>query len=54
MNIDYDIAYDLIKDRLINDDNLEVRKNALIALYNLSDRRILEIAFGEILFFTFL
>lgn len=42
MNLEYSKSYDLIYDRLKYDDNLEVRKNALIALYNLSDRKILD------------
>ena len=41
-NSDFDCAYELIYDRLIYDDNIEVKKNALIALYNISDRRILD------------
>jgi len=42
MNLESSKSYDLIYDRLKYDDNLEVRKNALIALYNLSDRKILD------------
>lgn len=42
MNLELDESFDLIYDRLINDDDFEVRKNALIALYNISDRKILD------------
>ena len=42
MNIESKESYDLIYDRLLYDDDIEVRKNALIALYNLSDRKILD------------
>ena len=35
-------AYDIIKNCLENDSDFEVQKNALIALYNLSDREILD------------
>lgn len=42
MNIESSESYDLIYDRLLYDDDIEVRKNALIALYNISDRRILD------------
>ena len=41
-NADFDCAYELIYDRLLYDDNIEVKKNALIALYNISDRKILD------------
>ena len=41
-NSDFNCAYNLIYERLKNDDNDEVRKNALIALYNMSDRKILD------------
>ena len=41
-NSEFDFAWDLIKERLDNDDDIEVRKNALIALYNISDRDILD------------
>ena len=48
MNSGFDCAYDLIYDRLLYDDSLEVRKNALVALYNISDRKILDsVANGE-------
>lgn len=42
LNIDCLQSFDLIYDRLLYDEDLEVRKNALIALYNLSDRKILD------------
>ncbi len=42
MNSDMKNSYELIYDRLISDDDTEVKKNALIALYNMSDRRILD------------
>ena len=42
MNLETPQAYDLIYDRLIYDDDFEVKKNALIALYNLTDRGILD------------
>lgn len=42
MNLDHKESYDLIYERLRYDDNYEVQKNALIALYNISDRRILD------------
>lgn len=35
-------AYDIIKDCMDNDENEEVKKNALIALYNMSGRDILD------------
>ena len=41
MNSDYDFNYDLIYERLKNDDDVEVKKNALVALYNISDEKIL-------------
>lgn len=41
MNSDISIGYELIKERLLFDDSLEVKKNALVALYNISDRGIL-------------
>ena len=41
MNSDYDANYDLIYERLKNDDDVEVKKNALVALYNISDEKIL-------------
>ncbi|MBQ8476574.1 HEAT repeat domain-containing protein, partial [bacterium] len=47
-NSDFDCAYELIYDRLLYDDDTEVKKNALIALYNISDRKILdEVIKGE-------
>jgi HEAT repeat protein len=42
MNSEHPKAYETIKKCLIEDDNYEVKKNALIALYNLSDRTILD------------
>ena len=42
MNIESSESYSLIYDRLKYDDDFEVQKNALIALYNLSDRKILD------------
>ena len=48
MNLESSESYSLIYDRLKYDDDFEVQKNALIALYNLSDRKILdEVANGE-------
>ncbi len=48
MNLESPESYDLIYDRLKYDDDFEVQKNALIALYNLSDRKILdEVIAGE-------
>lgn len=41
MNSNIDKSYDLIYERLKFDDSIEVKKNALVALYNISDRRIL-------------
>lgn len=41
MNINSSQSYDLIYDRLKYDDDIEVKKNALIALYNISDKSIL-------------
>lgn len=35
-------SYQLIYERLLNDNDFEVKKNALIALYNISDRKILD------------
>ena len=42
MDSDNPKAFDTIKSCLINDSDEEVKKNALIALYNLSDRTILD------------
>ena len=42
MDSDNPKAYDTIKGVLDNDSDEEVKKNALIALYNMSDRRILD------------
>lgn len=42
MNIESNESYSLIYDRLVYDDDFEVKKNALVALYNLSDRKILD------------
>ncbi len=48
MNAELEESYDLIYERLKFDDDIEVRKNALVALYNLSDRTILdEVLNGE-------
>ena len=41
-NADVKDAYSLIYERLVYDDDIEVKKNALVALYNISDRRILD------------
>ena len=41
-NSEFDNIYELIYDRLQYDDNLEVKKNAIVALYNISDRKILD------------
>lgn len=41
MNLELDESYDLIYDRLKSDSDIEVKKNALVALYNLSDEKIL-------------
>ena len=46
MNSDEDDAYEIIKPSLRDDDE-EVRKNALVALYNLSDRTILDEVIGN-------
>ncbi len=42
MNSNIDESYDLIYERLKFDDSIEVKKNALVALYNISDRKILD------------
>ena len=42
MNSEHPKAYDIIKECMINDTDEEVKRNALIALYNMSDRKILE------------
>ena len=42
MNSEIEGSYELIYDRLKFDDNIEVKKNALVALYNISDGKILE------------
>ena len=48
MNSEVDCAWDLIYERLLNDIDVEVQKNALVALYNISDRKILdEVLEGE-------
>jgi len=48
MNSDIEGSFNLIYERLKFDDNLEVQKNALVALYNISDARILnEVINGE-------
>ena len=48
MNLDIDESYEIIYESLRYDSDIEVKKNALVALYNLSDRRILdEVAKGS-------
>ena len=42
MDSEHPDSYDIIKNVLYTDNDEEVKKNALIALYNLSDRRILD------------
>ena len=42
MKLETKESYDLIYERLRNDESIEVQKNALVALYNLSDRKILD------------
>ena len=42
MNSDNPKSYDIIKECMVSDTDEEVKKNALIALYNLSDRSILD------------
>ena len=42
MESDHELAYDVIKRCLTEDDDFEVQKNALIALYNLGGREILD------------
>ena len=42
MDSEHPLSYDIIKNVLDNDTDEEVKKNALIALYNLSDRSILD------------
>ena len=42
MNLEHKESYALIYERLKYDDVFEVKKNALIALYNISDRKILD------------
>ena len=42
MNIENPESYEIIKDCLLNDDSDEVKKNALVALYNMSGREILD------------
>ena len=42
MDSEHPQAYEVIKHCLDNDSNLEVKKNAMIALYNMSDRTILD------------
>ena len=47
-NSEFDCAYELIYDRLKYDDDIEVKKNQNLALYNISDRKILdEVSNGE-------
>ena len=47
MNSETEDSYELIYDRLKYDDDIEVQKNALVALYNLSDRKILDEIINE-------
>ena len=47
MNLESDESYDLIYDCLKFDSDIEVKKNALVALYNLSDRKILDEVIGS-------
>lgn len=48
MNLDIDESYEIIYECMKYDSDIEVKKNALVALYNLSDRRILdEVAKGS-------
>ena len=42
MDSDHPKAYEVIKNCLDNDKDLEVKKNAMIALYNMTDRKILD------------
>lgn len=42
MNSNMPDSYELIYERLKFDDSIEVKKNALVALYNISDRSILD------------
>lgn len=42
MNINNSQCYDLIYDRLKFDEDTEVRKNALVALYNITDKAVLD------------
>ena len=42
MDSEHPQAYEVIKHCLDTDSNLEVKKNAMIALYNMSDRTILD------------
>lgn len=42
MESEHPRAFEVIKDILENDEDIEVKKNALVALYNLSDRNILD------------
>ena len=42
MESEHPQAFEVIKNCLENDDDVEVKKNAMIALYNLSDRKILD------------
>jgi HEAT repeat protein len=42
MNSEHPKAYEVIKDCLEKDEDIEVKKNALIALYNMTDRTILD------------
>lgn len=47
MNSENPQSFDIIKDVLLTDNDEEVKKNALIALYNLSDRSILDEVVAE-------
>ena len=42
MDSEHPKAFETIRECLVNDSDVEVKKNAMIALYNLSDRSILD------------
>jgi HEAT repeat protein len=42
MDSEHPKAFETIKDCLKNDSDIEVKKNAMIALYNMSDRSVLD------------
>jgi hypothetical protein len=42
MNSEHQKSYEVIKECLEKDEDIEVKKNALIALYNMTDRTILD------------